>query len=166
MNIAFRQLSPEDGPDVYDMLQEIPKGENGFVNGCHGKSFEAFKQWLRTSDDMSKGIGLEDWMVPQSTYWLLVDGKPVGMGKLRHRLTDHLKAAGGHIGYAIRPTCRNQGYGKVLLGFIIEAAGALGLDRLLITIHNHNVPSIKVALSQGGQTVKVDEQRHFIEINC
>ena len=91
MDIELRQLSIDDDLDVYAMLQEIPKDENGFINGCNGKSFESYKEWLIKSDQVSKGIGLENWMVPQSIYWLFVDGVPTGMGKLRHYLTEEFR---------------------------------------------------------------------------
>jgi predicted acetyltransferase len=39
---------------------------------------------------MSEGINLEPQYVPQTTYWLYIDGKPVGYGKLRHYLNESL----------------------------------------------------------------------------
>lgn len=112
MNCELRRLSPDDGRDVYDMLQELPKDEN------------EFKMWLVKSNYISNGIGLEEWMVPQNTYWLYIDGRPVGMGKLRHYLTDKLMEEGGHCGYAIRPSQRSKGYGKILLK--VSATGKVG----------------------------------------
>lgn len=166
MDAVLKQLSPNDGQDIYTMLQELPKDENGFINGCQGKSFEEYKDWLIKSDHTSKGIGLADWMVPQTIYWLYVDGVPVGIGKLRHRLTDKLREEGGHGGYAIRPSCRNKGYGTLLLKLMINEASSLGIDRLLLTVQNHNLPSIKVVLADGGLIEKVNEQRHYLWINC
>lgn len=86
MNFELRKLTINDSMDIYGMLQEIPKDENGFINSVNGKSFEEYKEWLIICDAMSKGVGLEDWQVPSNTYWLFVDGYPVGMGKLRHFL--------------------------------------------------------------------------------
>ncbi len=65
------------------MLQEITRDENGVVNGCNGRTFEEYKKWLVKSNNISNSVGLENWMVPQSTYWIYVDGTPVGFGKLR-----------------------------------------------------------------------------------
>ncbi len=166
MNIELRPLSIDDGIDVYEMLQEIPKDENGFINGCNGKTYEEFKRWLIKSYNTANGIGLEDWMVPQNVYWLYIEGTPVGMGKLRHYLTDKLKEDGGHGGYAIRASFRNKGYGTLLLKLLIEQAKELKIDRLLLTIQNHNEASIKVALANGGQIDRINDIRHFIWINC
>lgn len=164
MDTHLRQLSPSDGMDVYEMLQELPADENGFINGMHGRSAEDFRHWLTRSDLIAQGIGLEDWMVPQSTFWLYVDGRPVGMGKVRHRLTEKLLSDGGHIGYAIRPSCRGKGYGKTLLRLLLEEARKLGIDRVLVTVRNHNTPSIRTALASGGVVEKVSEERHYIWI--
>jgi predicted acetyltransferase len=166
MDIELRQLSIDDDLDVFVMLQEIPKDENGFINGCNGRSFESYKEWLIKSDNVSKGIGLEDWMVPQSIYWLFVDGVPTGMGKLRHYLTEDLKEHGGHIGYAIRPSCRHRGYGKLLLELLTEKAHEIGVDKILLTVQNSNIYSIKVALANGGIIEKVTDIRHHIWIDC
>jgi Predicted acetyltransferase len=166
MNCELRKLSPDDGRDIYNMLQQIPKEENGFINGCNGKAYEEYKKWLIKSDNVSNGIELEEWMVPQNIYWLYIDGLPVGMGKLRHYLTDKLKEEGGHIGYAILPSHRNKGYGKILLKMLIDCAKEMKIDRLLLTVQNHNTASIKVTLANNGRIEKVDNQRHFIWIDC
>lgn len=166
MNIELRKLSQDDGVEIYDMLQEIPKYENGLVNGCNGKPFDEYRKWLAKSDNIANGIGLENWMVPQSTFWIYVDGIPVGFGKLRHYLTDKLKEEGGHIGYAIRPTYRNRGFGKILLRLILEKAKQMEINKVLITVHNNNVSSIKVALANGGVVEKITYERHLIWIDC
>ena len=162
MDVELRKLSPDDGIDIYNMLQEIPKEENGCQNICYGRSFDEYKQWLITNDNIANRLGLEDWMVPQSTYWLYVNRKPVGMGRLRHRLTDKLKEEGGHIGYAISPSYRNNGYGKLLLKLLINEAQKIGIKRLLLTIQNHNTASLKVAINNGGKIERVNEKRHYI----
>ena len=88
MQYFLKKLSPDDGQDVYNMLQQIPAEENGFVNPAHGMEYIAFQTWLTNCDLNSKKTGLEDgWRVPASIFWLYVDGKPVGIGKLRHFLT-------------------------------------------------------------------------------
>jgi predicted acetyltransferase len=115
---------------------------------------------------LSKGIGLEDWQVPSNTYWLFVDGYPVGTGKLRHFLTDKLKEEGGHIGYAIRISEGRKGYGTILLKLIIEEAKKMNIEKALVTVRNNNTNSIKVALNNDGKIEKVTEERHYIWIDC
>jgi predicted acetyltransferase len=162
MNYELRRLSISDGNDVYSMLQEMPKEETGFLNSANGISFDEFKAWLKRNDDVSKGIGLESWMVPQTTFWMYIDGIPVGFGKVRHYLTEKLREEGGHIGYAVRPSRRGNGNGKLLLRLLLTEAHRMGIEEVLVTVRNTNTPSIRVALSNGGVVSKVDEVRHYI----
>jgi hypothetical protein len=55
MNIELKKLSISDDMDIYEMLQEIPKDENGFINTVNGKSFEEYKEWLNSSDACLRG---------------------------------------------------------------------------------------------------------------
>ena len=103
--IELRRLSVDDGIDIYTMLQEIPKEENGLMNNANGLSFEEYKEWLKRKYAESEQIGLVDgWRVPCTTYWLYADEQPVGFGSIRHFLTDALRKAGGNIGYGIAPS--------------------------------------------------------------
>ena len=166
MTIELRLLSESDGRDLYDMLQEIPVDENGFINSINGCSYDDYLQWLVRCENTARGINLEDWMVPQNNYCLYADGKPVGMGKLRHRLTEALQAEGGHAGYSIIPSCRGRGFGKLLLKEIVAEARRIGIAKLLLTIRNYNTASIKVALANGGVIEKINAERHYIWIDC
>lgn len=166
MNYELRKLTISNDMDIYEMLQEIPKNENGAVNPINGKTFEEYKQWLIRSDSLSKAKGLVGWKVPTNVYWLYVDGYPVGFGKLRHFLTDKLREEGGHVGYAIRPSQCNKGYGTILLKMIIEEAKKMNIDKILLTIRNDNTSSIKVALNNNGKVERINEERHYIWIDC
>jgi len=167
MNFELRKLSISDDMDIYEMLQEMPENENGFVNPIKGKTFDEYKQWLISTDSLSKANELvEGWKVPMNVYWLYVDGYPVGFGKLRHFLTDKLREAGGHVGYSIRPSQRNKGYGTILLRMIIEEAKKMNIDKLLLTIRNENTGSIKVALNNNGKVERISEDKHYIWIDC
>ena len=163
MTLTLRRLELADSEDVYRMLQEIPPEEHGFQNNANGLDADGFRAWLARCDEIRRGVGLEDWMVRQTVYWLYADGEPVGIGKLRHRLNDALREVGGHIGYAIRPSMRGRGYGKRLLAELLRAAGALGIERALVTISVRNEPSIRVAAGCGGELVRTSETRRYYE---
>lgn len=150
--LCLRPLSLTDGRDVYDMLQRIGPNENGFINKAHGIPYTDFPAYLAQKADMAQGIGLEDWMVPAGTYWLMDGDTPIGQGNLRRRLTDALRESGGHIGYAIDPIHRGRGCGRVLLRLLLEEARRTGItEEILVTVHPDNTASRRVAEACGGE---------------
>ncbi|MCL2473902.1 MAG: GNAT family N-acetyltransferase [Alphaproteobacteria bacterium] len=163
MLFSIKKLSVDDGIDVFNMLQQIPNGENGFMNDVEGLSFDEYKNWLTENDMCSRQVGIKDgWKVPQTIFWLMVDGNPIGMGKLRHFLTDRLLEEGGTIGYAIIPSERSKGYGKVFVRELLKEAQKLSIGKVLFTISNHNIASVKIALANGGVLEKTTDAKHYI----
>ena len=165
--VELKGLSIEDGSDVYEMLQDIPSEENGFLNAVNGKTYEEYQQWLAESAASSNSTELENgWKVPTSTFWLFCGGKPVGIGRIRHFLTDRLREEGGQVGYAIRPGERNKGCGSMLLKGLVLEAQRRGMQKVLLTIRNGNEASLKVALKNGGVVEKISNMRHYVWIDC
>ena len=150
-----------DGLDVYEMLQEIPADENGFQNSAYGKTVTEYKAWLKRRTDLARGAGLEDWQVPETTYWMYIDGRPVGFGKVRHRLTEALLQAGGHIGYSIRPSHRGKGQGTLILKLLLEKARGLGLKSVMVDCLASNLLSRKVIEANGGSLEKEQNNRAY-----
>lgn len=164
--LYLRPLALTDGRDVYDMLQRIGPNENGFINKAHGIPYTDFPAYLAKNADMARGIGLEDWMVSAGTYWLMDGDTPIGQGNLRHCLTDALREAGGHIGYAIDPLRRGQGCGRVLLGLLLEEARRTGItEEILVTIHPGNTASRRVAEACGGELRRETPERVYYWFN-
>ena len=160
--LYLQPVSLADGREFYDMLQHIGAKENGFLNSAYGIPYADFSAYLTRKVDMAQGVGLEDWMVPASTYWLMADGVPVGQGNLRHRLTSALREAGGHIGYAVASDHRGKGYGRELLRLMLEEARRMGItEEILVTVHPGNIPSRRVAEANGGQLRRETEERVY-----
>ena len=115
---------------------------------------DTFEEWKNiifekyTNDRL--GIHLPEGYVPSSTYWLVEDGEFIGLGNIRHSLTPALEKFGGHIGYAIRPSKWNRGYGTIQLMLLLQEAFSLGIDRALVTCDNDNVASYRVMEKNGG----------------
>ena len=164
--VELRKLSPDDGNDIYELLQLIPKDENGLINKANGLSFEEYKQWLINKQIESEQKGLVDgWKVPSTTYWLYVDNVPVGFGSIREFLTDALRVAGGNIGYGIAKPYRGKGYGKELLRLLLNEAKEMGIDKVLVTILLDNIASQAVAIANGGVVTERTDERVFIWID-
>lgn len=166
MSIEIKKLSLDDGKDIYQMLQSIPKNENGFINSANGKRYEEYKEWLAKAmgNSLQEGV-IDGWKVPETTYWLYENGKPVGYGKIRHFLTDKLLADGGNVGYAIIPSARNKGLGKAFLKLLIAESELLGVERVLLTIREENKASLEVALANGGVVEKNEAGKYYIWID-
>ena len=78
----------------------------------------------------TKGIDLQDGWVPYNTYWFVREGRILGTCSVRHHLNESLRTFGGHIGYTVRPSERQKGYGKVQLRLALDRARDLGIDRV------------------------------------
>ena len=157
MLLELRELSIKDGMDVFDMLREIGPGENGFMNSAYGISSGEFSSYLKENIDYSKGINLPPGYVPQTIYWLYIDSKPVGVGKLRHSLNSFLRAHGGHIGYCIRPTERCKGYGTIILKELLKKAKDNAVNEALIICDAANIPSRRVIEANNGELECITE---------
>ena len=114
--------------------------------------------YIRTTRNYSKGIGLPKGWVPHTTYWLTDSGEYIGDLNIRHRLNPSLKKVGGHIGYRIRPSKRNQGYGKKILGLSLKKARNMGLKKILMTCDKTNIASKRIIELNGGKLEKERSQ--------
>jgi predicted acetyltransferase len=167
MIVELRELSLGDGMGVLEMIREIGPGEDGFVNSGHDMQYEDFAEYLQSEVNMARGIGIDlSRLVPQTKYWLLVDGAPVGIGKVRDYLNDHLRKIGGHIGYTIRPSERGKGYGNLILKELLKKAKEKGIEAALLTCGEGNVRSRKVIEHNGGELEGITEGecRYWIDL--
>lgn len=156
MSLKLVPASVFDGKDIWEMLNEFPKNENGFENPAFNISYEDFKDIIDSKINEANGIGLKKGMVPQVTYWLYKDDRPVGISKLRPTLNSKLKdIEGGNIAYGIRPSERGNNYGSKLLELTLHKARAKGLDSLLITCSKENKGSRIVAENNGAKLEKI-----------
>jgi len=131
-NEKGRRQSPVDG------LEKLYAGS---------KDFEEFVTKLL---GYAEGKFLPEGYVPSSAYWLVEGNRFIGSVDIRHSLTEHLREIGGHIGYAIRPSEREKGYGNKILELALPKAKELGIIRVRITCDEDNAPSRKIIEKNGG----------------
>jgi predicted acetyltransferase len=104
--------------------------------------------------------------VPQSPFWITLGDTYIGRLDIRHRLNENLRLFGGHIGYDIRPSMRRRGYGTRALQLGLVEAGKLGIDRVLVTCSEHNIPSRKIIEANGGMLEDMVPSRFRPELTC
>ena len=110
--------------------------------------FAAWVEWLSQQADES--IPLPPDRVHATYWWIVEDNVYLGAISLRHRLNDFLARAGGHIGYGVRPSARRRGVATWAMGAVLAQARTHGLDRVLVTCDDANIPSARTIERHGG----------------
>ena len=163
MSLFLKQLSSEDGIDIFNMLKGIQSVENSFTNPVHDMDYTKFKNWLVQQDDWSKEINLPEGYVGQTIFWLIDDETPVGIGKIRHSLTPASRQNGGYIGYAISSDYRGKGYGNQILHLLLEKAELLKIEEKMLTVDKFNYASKSVIEKNGGVLFDENDERWYFK---
>ena len=161
----------EDYKDEYiDMVNEWVTFDEKSIPPVLKMEYSDFEALVTYLKDIRDGKQLQKGWVPSSTFWLISDdGKIIGISSIRHFLTEQLLEFGGHIGYGIRPSERKKGYATEILCQSLKVAGALGIQKALLTCDKDNIGSIKVIEKSGGSLESegkindVDILRYWIE---
>ncbi|MFJ6793457.1 GNAT family N-acetyltransferase [Streptomyces sp. NPDC091268] len=159
--LAARQ---EWGEDVH--LDGSGLGSDDDVDSPEG--FAAWTRQLQRYGDRT--APLEPGRV-HATYWWIAEGDTyLGAIDLRHYLNGFLLDAGGHIGYAVRPSARGRGLATWALGEVLHEARLLGMDRVLLTCDPGNAASIRTIERSGGvledvrETLIGPKRRYWIDL--
>ena len=151
MNLYLKELK---------YLRNLPYNENGFYNPAEPEDLvneETFKNWLSSKILESNGINLKEGYVPQTIYWVMDGDRIVGVGKLRHYLTEKLQEHGGHIGLGIASDCRTKGVGTAALKLLLIEASEKGIEEVLLTNNEDNYASRKMVEKCGGVLEKIKD---------
>lgn len=129
--------------------------ENGdSMDGTAGlRNAETFQEWYSAFCDNLTEETVRDGLVPATTYMAIStnDGRLIGMIDIRHRLNDYLLNFGGHIGYSIRKSERQQGYATEMLALSLTECVKLNIKKVLITCDKNNVASAKTIINNDGK---------------
>ncbi len=140
-------------------LQEFAEENRNLEYRCPKKA-EKFEDFTTRIQKMRMGEGLPKGYVPESVMWLVDGDEFIGEASIRHELNDFLLQVGGHIGYLIRPSKRQQGYGKQILKLSLEKTKKMGIKKVLLTCDETNIGSYKIIEANGGileNAVEMDE---------
>jgi len=164
---ATRRTSPQKihlrEPDEGDREQVMAYREEFLAIGSRMDGTSAldkyadFDAWLAQLRKLKDPATTPAGLVPATEYLALDEHEHlVGMTNLRHRLNDYLLTYGGHIGYSVRPSERQNGYATQMLRLTLEKAKERDIEKVRICCDHYNVASAKTIRANGG--VLEDEQ--------
>ena len=164
--LYLKEANPADAEKEWQFVTDMPEDENGLTNALHGISREAFES--KALPDMlrfAQGIGLPDWMVPETFLFLWNDDMIVGQFRIRHYLNDALREGGGHIGYFIAKPFRGRGYATEGLRLTLEIAkNIVPENEFYLRVNRDNPASLRVMLKNGGRVAAQNETHFFVRI--
>jgi len=145
--------TPEYKEKLMDYKREFIENEDSMDGTAGLKNAETFEEWYSAVCDNSKEETVRHGLVSSTTYMAITsdDDRLVGMIDIRHRLNDHLFNFGGHIGYSIRKSERQQGYATEMLGLALSECIKLNIKKVLITCDKDNVASAKTMINNGAK---------------
>ena len=116
----------------------------GFSDATMTDIFEKF-------DNYKNERNLKSGRVGAHFFWLVDDEKDhfIGEISIRHNLNEVLEKYGGHIGYGIRFSEWNKGFGTLMLELSLVEAKKIGLCEILITCDDGNIGSARVIEKNG-----------------
>ncbi len=145
--------SPEYKKQILDYKKEFIENDDS-MDGTSGlRNIETFEEWYSILCDNLKEETVRKGLVPSTTYMAIStdNGRLIGMIDIRHRLNDYLLNFGGHIGYSIRKSERQQGYATEMLGLALKECLKLKINKVLITCDKDNVASAKTMINNGAK---------------
>lgn len=163
----LKQLNTNPGKEEFEMLQGIENNENGFMNIVKNMTFKEYKQWLIDEHNHHLGKNLPDNWIPYTTYFLYINNKPVGIGRIRHGTNEILQKVigAGEIGYGISKDFRGNGYGGILFKELLKECVNYGYNKITLFPHKTNVATIKIMLKNKGRILgDFNEEKIIIEI--
>ena len=130
--------------DAFDEFQSQCVSTYGLTDARYIDVFQKFDRYRLAKDLPSDRVGAD-------YYWLVDDATDSFLGEItiRHRLNAALELRGGHIGYAVRFSEWNKGYGTLMLKLALEQARSRGLTDILITCNDSNIASARIMEKNG-----------------
>jgi predicted acetyltransferase len=124
----------------------------------HGKylgiSHDQYVEYIDALDTRSRGVKQNERPggVPTTTFWFATRNNEIaGMIRIRHELDDFFSEEGGHIGYDVAPSFRNEGIASYMLSAaVIYSRERLALGSVLVTCDEDNDASRRVIEKNGG----------------
>lgn len=82
-------------------------------------------------------------------YWAVDGDRFIGEFQCRLDFTEKVLNDIGSVGYAVRPSQWGRGYGTMILRQGLDIAWSLGMEKVLLTVNEENLRSIRVIEKTG-----------------
>ena len=130
--------------EAYDEYVDNGISTYSFTDASSCDIFAKFDRYRNERDLPPDRVG-------EDKYWLVDDEKTYFIGEIaiRYRLNDALAQRGGHIGYGVRYSEWNRGYGTKMLALALEKAKERHISPVLITCNDDNLASARVIEKNG-----------------
>lgn len=164
--LELRKMNLQDIKEQWEYVTALPKDENGLTNPYEGITFEEYETTVLPELMMHENpVGMPEWFVPETYYYLWDEQVLVGEYRIRHYLTEALKIGAGHIGYSIKKEFRGKGYGSKGLALALDLAREIvPEDEIYLRVLKSNIPSFKAISNNGAYIVGEDETHYFMRI--
>lgn len=131
----------------FEEHQDIMHGTAGLAQA------DSFEAWLNKCRKSEHEETLKEDRVPATTFLAVTKdtNRLIGMTNIRHWLNDALTESGGHIGYSVRKSERQQGYAKEMLALALQFCKEQNISRVLMTCNQDNIASRKTIECNSGQ---------------
>ena len=164
--LELRKMNLQDIKEQWEYVTALPKDENGLTNPYEGITFEEYETTVLPELMMHENpIGMPEWFVAETYYYLWDEQVLVGEYRIRHYLTEALKVGAGHIGYSIKKEYRGKGYGTKGLAMVLDIAREIvPEDEIYLRVLKSNIPSFKAINSNGAYIADEDETHYFMRV--
>lgn len=164
--LELRKMNLQDIKEQWEYVTALPKDENGLTNPYEGITFEEYETTVLPELMMHENpVGMPEWFVPETYYYLWDEQVLVGEYRIRHYLTEALKVGAGHIGYSIKKEYRGKGYGTKGLAMVLDIAREIvPEDEIYLRVLKSNIPSFKAINSNGAYIADEDETHYFMRV--
>ena len=164
--LQLRKMNYEDAAEQWNYVTALPTDENGLTNPYEGVTFDVYQNSVLPELMMHEHpINMPDWFVPETYYYLWDENTLVGEFRIRHYLTDTLRAGAGHIGYSIQKEHRGKGYGTRGLALTLDIARSIVPEsEIFLRVLKENTPSFKVMCNNGAYIAAEDDSHYLMRI--
>lgn len=142
-DLILRELTAADAAAFASGMQEWV-GESPHWYSFAWKEGMTYSQMLAILEDERLGRNLAPNRVPHTMLYGFLGEQIIGRVSIRHSLNEYLSQRGGHIGYAVAPRFRRNGYAEKMVEQGLDYCRQLGLEKILVTCSDNNIPSWKL----------------------